>query len=684
MPSSKHFDTQLAIRSIWIMAVLFAGQAIAAPVPLPGAIDSVDDSPSGGCEDEAVVERSSEEPFSKDSPALIPRNGPHHSCTTNSPNGGCKDEAILERSSSIIPRNKPGHSCVTNSPNGGCEDEAVLARSVDAEPLVEESAAIVARAAPGNSCLYNQIRLHRSGFRLSSKSGRVRTKASQKVQSMALSPYKKHGEAMFPASSLFQLFDHDALPHTATHCRAELLPKMSRRTTHHAPIRATIRAHTPAYGPPPPEPLNDQGERAFFSPEHNAWLDNLYGWPAGSALGIYQANAALREDARRLIDAANMRSPPQYDAVVTPTHAGDGSSELDGNDPSPPPNYTRFEVAERRVNSAPRNRENLPFYRPDAPRGTRMYHPMCEGAVVSNGPGVAPRCQPLRELPGEIRYRRNARSNGTQIPDDVPTGWRLPTGWRAHAAAVNLEIERERERRSGVGVNWLEQLGNPVYNPGNPVYNPDQLGNPVYNPEDQAFLREEQTRWEARQARRQEIVAQEMARHGIAELPQEDGAEPTSGTPITASMADVLRRQARHLEYYDPVTHLPRVSEYERLTGIAPFGRGNVQPSQNNIFGNPPPATPQSAFAGASNQGTPRGGLFGRSPSVGQSGRRVTFAENIAEEPQTIAQSSCDGDGDFESLCFGSRGGPFVFEEGEVLVVGRVVGVVGAEVVRIG
>ncbi|SMY29657.1 unnamed protein product [Zymoseptoria tritici ST99CH_1A5] len=411
---------------------------------------------------------------------------------------------------------------------------------------------------------------------------------------------------------------------------------MSRRTTHHAPIRATIRAHTPAYGPPPPEPLNDQGERAFFSPEHNAWLDNLYGWPAGSALGIYQANAALREDARRLIDAANMRSPPQYDAVVTPTHAGDGNSELDGNDTSPPPNYTRFEVAERRVNSAPRNRENLPFYRPDAPRGTRMYHPMCEGAVVSNGPGVAPRCQPLRELPGEIRYRRNARSNGTQIPDDVPTGWRLPTGWRAHAAAVNLEIERERERRSGVGVNWLEQLGNPVYNPGNPVYNPDQLGNPVYNPEDQAFLREEQTRWEARQARRQEIVAQEMARHGIAELPQEDGAEPTSGTPITASMADVLRRQARHLEYYDPVTHLPRVSEYERLTGIAPFGRGNVQPSQNNIFGNPPPATPQSAFAGASNQGTPRGGLFGRSPSVGQSGRRVTFAENIAEEPQTI------------------------------------------------
>ncbi|KJX95917.1 hypothetical protein TI39_contig896g00002 [Zymoseptoria brevis] len=410
---------------------------------------------------------------------------------------------------------------------------------------------------------------------------------------------------------------------------------MTRRTSHHAPIRATIRAHTPGYGPPPPEPLNVQGERAFFSPEHNAWLDNLYGWPAGSALGIYQANAALREDARRLIDAANMRSPPQYDAVVTPTrNGGDGSPQLDGNDPSPPPNYTRFEVAERRVNSAPRNRENLPFYRPDAPRGTRMYHPMCEGAVVSNGPGAAPRCQPLRELPGEIRYRRNVRSNGTQIPDDVPTGWRLPTGWRAHAAAVNLEIERERERRLGGGVNWLDQLGNPVYNPNNPVYNPDQLDNPVYNPADQAFLREEQIRWEARQARRRQIVAQEMERHGVAELPPEGGAEPRSGTPVTASMADVLRRQARQLEYYDPVTHLPRVSEYECLTGIAPFGRGNVQTSQNNISGNPPSATPQSAFAGASNQGTPRGGLFGRSPSVGQSGRRVTFAENIAEEPQ--------------------------------------------------
>ncbi|KJX95915.1 hypothetical protein TI39_contig896g00001 [Zymoseptoria brevis] len=147
MPSSKNFDTQLAIRGIRIMAVLFAGQTIGAPLRLPSSTDAVD----GGIQ-----------PILEGSSSLLPRDGPGHSCISNNPNHGCKAEAVLERSadveaisSSIIPRNEPGHSCATNSPSGGCEDEAVLERSTDAEYVFEDTPSIVARSAPGHSCISN-------------------------------------------------------------------------------------------------------------------------------------------------------------------------------------------------------------------------------------------------------------------------------------------------------------------------------------------------------------------------------------------------------------------------------------------------------------------------------------------------------------------------------------------------
>jgi hypothetical protein len=272
----------------------------------------------------------------------------------------------------------------------------------------------------------------------------------------------------------------------------------------------TPTGHSGSPSDVPPEPLNVQGERAFFSPEHNEWLDNLYGWPAGSALGIFQANAALREDARRLIDGANMRTPPQYDAVVTPT----------GSTP-PPPSYTR----------------------------------------------------------------------GDDDDTDVQE-------WQIRAFG-SVEIARQAARR--VAENHVEATAN-----RRGAYHVEQ----------------ERLRREIRRIRR--AIASNERRQRSAEMPRVD--EEGANSPAHLAGARPMAAGAN-----TPATPRPNRGDTVFPTRLPAFEGLNERSPTNGQ-----PRTPQSAFARSSNHaGTPRGGLFGhgpaRSPTNYPQGRRVTFAENLAD-----------------------------------------------------
>lgn len=82
---------------------------------------------------------------------------------------------------------------------------------------------------------------------------------------------------------------------------------------------------TPPRGPRPPsnptsptddsEPSNANGGGSFFSAEHNAWLDRRNHWPAGTAMDLYQADARLNAEARRVIRAQPAGAPPSFEEV---------------------------------------------------------------------------------------------------------------------------------------------------------------------------------------------------------------------------------------------------------------------------------------------------------------------------------------------------------------------------------
>lgn len=95
------------------------------------------------------------------------------------------------------------------------------------------------------------------------------------------------------------------------------------------PPRPRVPPNTLASPTDDPEPRNINGGGRFFTAEHNAWLDRRNGWPAGTALDLYQADAQLNAEARRVILAQPPGAPPNFD-------------EVDGNPPTPPPNYTRL------------------------------------------------------------------------------------------------------------------------------------------------------------------------------------------------------------------------------------------------------------------------------------------------------------------------------------------------------
>ena len=60
--------------------------------------------------------------------------------------------------------------------------------------------------------------------------------------------------------------------------------------------------------PPPAEPIDCHGQPAYFSSQHNAWLEEYYSWKAGSVITLYQNNNALTSLAKKAI----ARAAPPY------------------------------------------------------------------------------------------------------------------------------------------------------------------------------------------------------------------------------------------------------------------------------------------------------------------------------------------------------------------------------------
>jgi hypothetical protein len=421
---------------------------------------------------------------------------------------------------------------------------------------------------------------------------------------------------------------------------------MSRRSPQTAPTRRSRSGNEPA-----PEPLNAQGERAFFSTAHNAWLDNLYGWPAGSALGIYQANAALREDARRLIDAANMRVPPQYDAVVTPPA-----------DRSPPPVYTPGDRRDYYLASIPW----------DADGEQRTPLATDRAAVASFRAGQAAARARQRErartyTANESRVADLSRrilgdeafneiwERPNTIPEPLPnprTGEEMRVEDRAIFAAWEAQGLTEEDR--ALVAQWDPQ-GAAIREAAARADN----GTPA------------RTAGPANRGRggrtAQSMVAERLREQGgfngmvrgfrynlpLEHEPEAQGEEDPSVDDELAEPAQGLALDGRpRPSLFDSFpTRLPAFQAIEaRIRARSPWEWDDPSPA-SSASGNAPPPTPQSAFAGAANHGAPRSGGHTTSPSsAGSGGRRVTFADNTSRPRNSIARTPTGVDTPLYSL----------------------------------